>query len=142
MADEPDTKGHTLSAQHRLPAQPSLGCPASSLRPGKRKPQEQTQSKLSPLSQLPISQLGQLRAPPQSQPLHFSRLCLISRCVGMFLTSCLRKKTFPHFCPSVHLSRLMLGSGPESGAGNRQVFRCVMSDMFTQHEIVPGRRQL
>lgn len=33
-------------------------------------------------------------------------------------------------------------SGLESGAANRQVFRCVMSDMLTQHEIITGRRQV
>lgn len=33
-------------------------------------------------------------------------------------------------------------SGVETGAENRQVFRCVMSDMPTQHEIITGRRQV
>lgn len=58
-------KATPLSAQHRLPA--------SSLWPSKRKLQEQTRSKLRPLSQLPISQIWQLMGllpvrPPQSEP--------------------------------------------------------------------------
>ena len=134
VVEEPDTKGHLLSAQQRLPA--------SSLWPGKRKRQEQTWGKLRPLQQLPVSQAWQLTGSFLSvphrvsrrlkTPLHFSSLTFHSSMWGNVSYLLLAKPPPPPFTSalSVHLSHLT-GKGP--GLWSRKQTGVQVCDVWHAH---------
>lgn len=58
---------------------------------------------------------------------------------GFLLFHCVFEQPLPRFCPFPH-SFSAMGWGVGAGDRNRQVFRCVMFDMLTQHAFITKRR--